>query len=59
MKKIYAIVSFRNGGNFLYQIKSENKIDIDKVAKYFEKTEGWNEHRDNIELIEEIISIKI
>lgn len=57
-KKI-ALIEFRNCEPFVYQILSNKKITIDKVATYFTKTEGWNENRDNIQLLDDVSTIKI
>ncbi len=47
---------FHNGGEFLYRLKSNKKITINKAFKYFEKTEGLSEHRDTIVFLNEPIT---
>jgi hypothetical protein len=43
------LVTFYNGGNFLYNFKSREKITMDMVVKFLVKTQDWNENKDNIE----------
>ena len=56
--KQLVIVEFRNAEPFTYEMNSNKPITIDRVAKYFEKTEGWNEDRDNIVFCDEPTKIK-
>lgn len=56
MKTQLVLITYHNGGEFLYRIKSAKKITINKVAKYFEKTESWNEDRDSITFLDEPIT---
>lgn len=54
-----AIVEFRNCAPFIYRIKSDKPINIDRVAKHFQETEEWDEVRDNITLVDDITEITL
>lgn len=61
-KKKYSqhiIVEYHNAGAFSYEIVSDKKITIEKVAKHFEETEGWSEERDSIDFVDKPSKIKI
>lgn len=50
------LVSFHNGGNFLYKVSSNEEITMDRVWNYFEETEGISESRDSIEIFDVTLS---
>lgn len=54
-----AIVEFRNCAPFIYRIKSDKPINVDRVAKHFQETEEWDEVRDNITLVDDITEITL
>lgn len=43
------LVTFDNGGNFLYNFKSNKKITMDMVVEFLVESQDWNENKDNIE----------
>jgi len=53
------LVEFNNCAPFVYRVVSDKKITIDKVAKHFTDTEGWNEDRDNIIFLDDITDMPI
>jgi len=59
MYETIAIVEFRNCSPFVYRIKSDKPLDIERVAKHFQETEEWDESRDNIILIDDLTEIEI
>lgn len=59
MIEVIAIVEFRNCAPFVYRIKSNKPITVDAVAKYFQETEGWDEARDNIMIVDDLTEITI
>lgn len=54
-----AIVEFRNRSPFVYRIKSDKPINVDRVAKYLQDVEEWDEARDNITIIDDLTEIEI
>ena len=54
-----AIVEFRNCPPFVYRIKSDKPINVDRVAKHFQDTEDWDEARDNIFIVYDLTEITI
>lgn len=54
-----AIVEFRNSSPYVYRIQSDEPITINKVARYFQENEDWDEARDNITLIDDLYEINI
>lgn len=54
-----AIVEFRNCPPFVYRIKSDKPINVDRVAKHFQDTEDWDEARDNIFIVDDLTEITI
>lgn len=54
-----AIVEFRNCSPFVYRIKSDKSINVDRVAKHFQETEGWDEVKDNITIVDDLTEIEI
>jgi hypothetical protein len=54
-----AIVEFRNCSPFVYRIKSDSPINIDRVAKHFQETEEWDEVRDNIIIVDDLTEIEL
>ena len=54
-----AIVEFRNSSPFVYRIKSDKPINVDRVAKHFEETEEWDEVKDNITILDDLTEIEI
>lgn len=54
-----AIVEFRNCPPFVYRIKSDKPINIDRVAKHFQDNEEWDEARDNIIIVDDLTEITI
>lgn len=54
-----AIVEFRNCSPFVYRIKSDKPINVDRVAKHFEETQEWDEVRDNIIIVDDVTEIQI
>ena len=50
------LVEFNNAEPFIYKIISSKKITIEKVAKYFIETEGFNEERDSITFLDQDIT---
>ncbi len=59
MFEAIAIIEFRNCSPFVYRIKSDKPINVDRVAKYFEETEEWDEARDNIIIVDDLTEIII
>lgn len=59
MIEVIAIVEFRNCAPFVYRIKSEKPITVDRVAKYFAETEEWDEARDNITIVDDLTEITL
>ena len=59
MFEAIAIVEFRNSPPFVYRIKSDRPINVDRVAKHFEETEEWDEARDNITIVDDLTEITI
>lgn len=60
MHKQIVIIEYRNGGTFVYEVKSASPITVDKAADYFQKTENFNEDRDSLTLLgEELTSIDL
>ena len=59
MFEAIAIIEFRNCSPFVYRIKSDKPINVDRVAKYFEETEEWDEARDNIIIVDDLTEITI
>ena len=56
MEKIYiqfVIVEFYNCAAFVYKMTSKRKITINRVCAFFKRTEGFDESRDNMQLIDE------
>ena len=54
-----AIVEFRNCSPFVYRIKSDKPITVDRVAKHFEETEEWDEAKDSITIVDDLTEIEI
>jgi hypothetical protein len=54
-----AIVEFRNCSPFVYRIKSDSPITVDRVAKHFQETEEWDEVRDNIIIVDDLTEVSI
>ena len=54
-----ALIMFHNGGEFLYEMKSNKLITIERVWEYFEETESISEDRDSIIFIEGISKIDL
>jgi hypothetical protein len=55
--KIYkkvVLVKFDNCAPFVYVITSRRSININRIAAYFERTEGFNEDRDSITIVGEV-----
>jgi len=59
MYEAVAIVEFRNTSPFVYRIKSDKPINVDRVAKHFQETEEWDEARDNIIIVDDLTEIEI
>ena len=61
MKKFkqLVLVEFRNSAPGIYEIESDKKIDIDKVAKYFIDKEDFNEDRDSLTFVDEPTKITL
>lgn len=59
MNEAIAIVEFRNCSPFVYRIKSDKPITIDRVAKHFQETEEWDEVRDNITIVDDLTEITL
>ena len=59
MFEAIAIVEFRNCAPFVYRIKSDKPINIDRVAKHFRETEEWDEVRDNITIVDDLTEITL
>ena len=59
MYKQLVIVEFHNCCPFVYDIRSNKKISLKRLVKYFKKTEGFNEERDSIIFIAKPMKIKI
>jgi hypothetical protein len=55
----YAIIEFDNCAPFVYRLVSDKPIKIDDASKYFEVTEGFNEDRDSITFIDDILDLDI
>ena len=53
MNQKIVIVSYRNGGTFVYDVKSHEPITIKKLVKHFEDKEDWNPERDSIEIVDD------
>jgi hypothetical protein len=54
-----AIVEFRHCSPFVYRIKSNKPINVDRVATHFQETEDWDEARDNITIVDDLTEITI
>ncbi len=52
MNQKIVIVSYRNGGTFVYDVKSNEPITIEKLVTHFENHENWNPERDSIEIVD-------
>jgi len=59
MYEAVAIVEFRNTSPFVYRIKSDKPINVDRVAKHFQETEEWDKARDNIIIVDDLTEIEI
>jgi hypothetical protein len=59
MHEAIAIVEFRNCSPFVYRVKSDKPINVDRVAKHFQETEEWDEARDNIIIVDDLTEIEI
>jgi len=59
MNKQLVLVEFRNCSPFVYEVVSDKTITLDSVVKYFVDTEGFNEERDSITILDEVTTIKI
>jgi hypothetical protein len=46
------LVEFKNCAPFVYEFISKDPITIERVAKYFEETEGFNEEQDSITFLD-------
>ncbi len=56
MKKRYnqlVLVEFHNCSPFVYQMSSNRRITLSRVVAYFIRTEGFDEGRDAITLIDQ------
>lgn len=51
------LVEFHNCSPFIYLVKSNKPITIEKVWKYFENTEGVHEDRDSITFLDDLTTI--
>ena len=59
MYEAVAIVEFRNCSPFVYRIKSDKPINVDRVAKHFQETEQWDEDGENIFIVDDLTEIEI
>lgn len=55
----YALIEFDNCAPFVYRLVSDKPITINDAARYFEVTEGFNEGRDSISFIDDILDLDI
>ena len=46
------LVEFRNTEPFTYDLESVKPITMDRVVKYFELSDDWDEDRDRIILLD-------
>jgi hypothetical protein len=53
------LVEFRNCSPFVYKVVSDKPITIESVAQYFIDTEGFNEDRDSITILDEVTTINL
>lgn len=51
LHKNTVIVEFNNCAPIVYTVTSERPLDINRIAAYFEKTEGFNEDRDSLTIV--------
>lgn len=54
LHKKVVLVEFNNCAPFVYVITSKRPININRIAAYFEKTEGWNENCDSLTIVGDI-----
>ena len=57
--KQLVLVEFNNCAPFVYEMVSDKKITLNKVVRYFEKAEAFNEERDNITFVDEVSQINL
>ena len=57
--EVIAIVEFRNCSPFVYRIKSDSPINMDRIAKHFEETEGWYDQTDSITIVDDLTEINL
>ena len=53
------LVEFRNCSPFVYRVVSDKTITLDSVVKYFVDTEGFNDERDSITILDEVTTINL
>ena len=53
------LVEFRNCSPFVYKVVSDKPITIESVAQYFIDTEGFNEDRDSLTILDEVTTINL
>lgn len=46
------LVEFRNCAPYIYRIRSDTPIMLDRIVKHFQDTEDFNEDRDSITIID-------
>lgn len=50
----WACVEYRNGGTLLYRFQSDQEITIERVHRYLQRVEEFDEERDSVTLFFEI-----
>lgn len=59
MNSVLVLVEFRNCSPFVYRVVSDKTITLDSVVKYFVDTEGFNDERDSITILDEVTTINL